>query len=63
MQIKVKPEMPSVDLNPTLKEKIRQVMSSHYEPKMQHLDLSRFYAKEGTYCYIEMGIVFNVSNT
>ena len=55
--------MPYIDVNPDLKEKIRQVMSSHYEPKMQHLDLSRFYAKEGTYCYIEMGIVFNVSNT
>lgn len=49
IQIKVSAHMPYIDVNPALKEKIRQVMSSHYDVKTQHLDLFRFYAKEGMF--------------
>lgn len=48
MQIKVGSNMPFVELNPELKEKIRQVMSSQYDAAKQHLDLSKFHAKQGT---------------
>lgn len=47
IQIKVSAHMPYIDVNPALKEKIREVMSANYDEKTQHLDLCRFYSKEG----------------
>ncbi|XP_065202068.1 nuclear RNA export factor 1 [Planococcus citri] len=46
VQIKVKAEMPSVDLSPALKDKIKVVMSTKFDPSAQHLDLTRFYAND-----------------
>lgn len=47
MQIKVRPNIPFVELNDALKEKIRTVMSSKFDAQMQSLDLSKFHANEG----------------
>lgn len=47
VQIKVVPNIPFVELNPELKEKIKLVMSSKYNAMAGHLDLSKFYANEG----------------
>uniref|UniRef100_UPI00397FF342 hypothetical protein n=1 Tax=Salmonella sp. s57402 TaxID=3159695 RepID=UPI00397FF342 len=46
MQIKVESRMPFVELNPVLKEKIKQVMSSVYDFSTNNLNLSKFYNNE-----------------
>lgn len=47
IQIKVLPNIPHIDLNDDLKERIKRVMSSRYDTTRQHLNLSKFYANEG----------------
>jgi nuclear RNA export factor len=45
--IKVKADLPHVELNSTLKEKIKEAMVKRYNADLKALDMSRFHADPG----------------
>jgi hypothetical protein len=45
--VKVKPDIPHVELNSTVKEKIKAAMVKRYNADLKALDLSRFHADPG----------------
>ena len=47
LMVKVKPDIPHVELNSTVKEKIKAAMVKRYNADLKALDLSRFHADPG----------------
>ena len=45
--VRVKPDIPHVELNSALKEKIKAAMVKRYNADLKALDLSRFHADRG----------------
>jgi nuclear RNA export factor len=45
--VKVKPDLPHVELNSALKEKIKAALVKRYNAELKALDLSRFHADPG----------------
>jgi nuclear RNA export factor len=57
MLIKVRPGLPHVELDYTMKEKIKAAMVKRYNANLKALDLSRFHTDPGE------GIVICILNT
>ena len=51
--IKVKADLPHVELNSTLKEKIKEAMVKRYNADLKALDMSRFHADPGKMTLID----------